>query len=259
MFTKTKPADTGHAELKPKNEEPEKGPGEGVDTRGMVLSKGKNNRFCDSQLASSEPLLSVILKSITEPGHLIKIVSNGAPTGTKGAAKPSVGRTPLILRNKDGECHMEVCFVARLNQRECVGRMIKCARQDPERRKQLCKSAPVLSLLRFDTPPQLGAKSAQTDCDTRRYSNKNPALDLIPDLCHVLAGPLEHGCATKQHDTGARALVCAIVELHDALQRFVVGSVQRKLSASTMLMFSRGSSHASSLSDLAGIDLGTAS
>ena len=53
--------------------------------------------------------------------------------------------------------------------------------------------------------------------------NKNPALDLILDLCQVLAGPLEHGCATKQHDIGARALVGAIVELHDVLQRLCCG------------------------------------
>ena len=105
----------------------------------------------------------------------------------------------------------------------------------------------------------LGWLCAQADCDTRRYSNKNPALDLIPDLCHVLAGPVEHTCATRQHDIGARALVATIVELHDVLQRFVLCLVQRKLSASTMLMFSFGSSHASSWSDLSGIELSTAS
>ena len=73
----------------------------------------------------------------------------------------------------------------------------------------------------------------------------------------MLAGPLEHGCATKQHDIGARALVGAIVMM--LCKGFVVGSVQRKLSASTMLMFSPRSSHASSMSDLSGIDLSTAS
>ena len=113
--------------------------------------------------------------------------------------------------------------------------------------------------VRFNSPSAWAGFAPKLTATLAVTQTKNPALDLIPDLCHVLAGPVEHGCATKQHDIGARALVGAIVELHGVLQRFVLCLVQRKLSASTMLMFSPGSSHASSLSDLSGIELSTAS
>ena len=81
----------------------------------------------------------------------------------------------------------------------------------------------------------------------------------IPVLRHALTNPLERVCAIKHHDTVVQILANVIVALRDALSRFVVGSVQRKRSAPTLMMFPRKNSDVSSLSALSEVDLSNVS
>ena len=90
---------------------------------------------------------------------------------------------------------MQVCFVANLSQRECVGRGIRCTQQLCDKVKECARVFTVLSLSAISHAPSAWASFARP----RRSL-------LLKQLRHVLFNPLENGDATGQHDLGAQIL-----------------------------------------------------